>query len=116
LSLWGSFYFKYIGARQMEKLSGNEGKINGAIVIWYGQRGYGFVLKQNEDGTAERFYLHISKILKDQPRPKLGASVQFRVNPILEGPCPAALDVEVLSNPAEYVVSSGSVYAQGGAR
>jgi len=71
-------------------------KIAGALNVWFVKKGYGFILKQNEDAPPSKYYLHVSKILAGQPKPEVGAEVRFDVNPVREGMYPSAINVEII--------------------
>jgi cold shock CspA family protein len=81
-------------------------KLSGTLNVWFYQKGYGFVVKENEGAPPSKYYLHISKILPGQPKPEIGAGIRFNVNPIREGVLPSAINVEIIPN--ESPVDGGS--------
>jgi cold shock CspA family protein len=66
---------------------------SGVVSTFISTSGFGFLLSQNEDGTQEKFYLHITRVKSGTPVP--GATVNFDVLPVKEGKCRAAINAVV---------------------
>jgi cold shock CspA family protein len=62
--------------------------MEGKISVWISSRNFGFVVTD-----TERFFMHRSKIKSGTPI--VGRKVEFDVNPIIEGPTRAAINVIV---------------------
>jgi len=67
-------------------------------IEWYTEtRGFGIVSSLASDGVLDKFYVHITKIVKSPEKIKQGQRVEFEVNPIPPRPghLPAAVNVTI---------------------
>jgi cold shock CspA family protein len=66
-------------------------KFNGFIEVWFEERGFGFIVKNDEGG--QKLYFHRTNLVFGQP--KQGELVQFTIGRNSKGP--VATNVEVVS-------------------
>lgn len=66
---------------------------SGELVQWNNKGGFGFV----RDAAGHDFYVHISKLVADQGRPRIGDTLSFEIANGRKGR-PAAIDVVVMAS------------------
>ena len=70
-------------------------RLRGTITTWFVNRGFGFAVVKDATGRPiQKYYLHVSKLTGP---PALNATVEFDVNPILEGELPSAINAAIVN-------------------
>ncbi len=73
-------------------------------VEWYSQRrGFGILSSRADDGAIEKFFVHVTKIVRSPEKIEFGQQATFTVGlpPRKEGELPMAVNVTITEAPKE---------------